>query len=274
MFANPTAFGPMDIGPGWVPGNSPEDLYVVDELAEVVKKVPVQAPYDASRRIGQVWASIPFKARSMDIETMPTGDAVVLVERLAAASLSGRLSVDDAFLLVDDEVKFTFTVENIGQTVVLGVAPLPHSIVGDGQLALLSSGVTNTVDLNPGQSISYTSVYLAVSNGDVRVRAIAQGTDAGGTTVSSLPAPADGLPIKIANILEIIAVLAEPNEEIRPGEDVTVRVIIKNNSPLEIENVTPTLTLLTNQFISGLLAEGSLVPVQPVTPAVKTMAPV
>ena len=270
QFANPVRAGPMDMGPGWNPANSPEDLYQVDELAEVVKKVPVQAPYDAIRRVGQPWAQIPYNALGVDLETWTDGNAALLVQRLASPSLDGRLQSDENFLILDDQITFTFEVSNPSQAVVFDVHAVSLLIDGDGLLALVTNSGPSSIDLNPGESLVYTSVYVAVSSGVVRVKGVAEGTDGGGTTVSSFPDPKDGIQVVIEDPIEILRV--EPEEAtIHPGDVFTMKMIVVNNAPEQLTTVTPDLQ--TYQLATNILGQGTAQVVQAISPTGITLQP-
>jgi hypothetical protein len=93
MFANPVFGGPIAIGAPATPSVSAEDLYVVDTIANQVKRVPVQAPYDAYRRVGQPYAAYPFDQQVIDIEVGATGKVVLLAA--SAGVLAGtELNID------------------------------------------------------------------------------------------------------------------------------------------------------------------------------------
>ena len=73
MFANPTLSGPMVIKFDQDPVQ--EDLYIVDDLAQEIKWVPVNQTYE--RRVGQPFAVIPQDSqsvgRAIDMEFDPEG---------------------------------------------------------------------------------------------------------------------------------------------------------------------------------------------------------
>jgi len=78
MFANPVFGGPIAVGAPATPSVSAEDLYVVDTIANQVKRVPVQAAFDPYRRVGQPYAAYPFDQQVIDIEVGVTGKVVLL----------------------------------------------------------------------------------------------------------------------------------------------------------------------------------------------------
>ena len=85
--ANPASASAMTMGPGSAPAVSAEDLFLVDDLAQIVKRVPVRAAFDPTRRIGQPWATLPFPARAVDFEfhtpaegSTDRADGVLLVD--------------------------------------------------------------------------------------------------------------------------------------------------------------------------------------------------
>jgi sugar lactone lactonase YvrE len=63
MFAQPTLSGPMVIKPD--PDPAQEDLYVVDNLSQEIKRVPVNQSWDPYRRVGQLYAVIPPDPQSV-----------------------------------------------------------------------------------------------------------------------------------------------------------------------------------------------------------------
>lgn len=91
MFANPVFGGPIAMGAPATPAISAEDLYVVDTIANQVKRVPVQAAYDAYRRVGQPYAAYPFDQQVIDIEVGATGKVVLLA---ASAGLLAGTELD------------------------------------------------------------------------------------------------------------------------------------------------------------------------------------
>jgi sugar lactone lactonase YvrE len=78
MFANPTLSGPMVIK--FDPDPVLEDLYIVDNLAQEIKRVPVNQTYE--RKVGQYYAVIPpdpqSVGRAIDMEFDPDGNLYLL----------------------------------------------------------------------------------------------------------------------------------------------------------------------------------------------------
>lgn len=77
-FANPVQAGPMAIGPA-ASGGSAQDLYVVDEMVNQVKRVPVSATYDPFRRVGQPFATIPLSGTPVDLDVQDDRNAYLLL---------------------------------------------------------------------------------------------------------------------------------------------------------------------------------------------------
>ncbi len=78
LFANPTSAGPMTMGPGASPA-SHEDVYVLDNLSQSVKRVPVNASFDPFDRIGQPFAELPVAGDTLDLQFDATGDLYLLM---------------------------------------------------------------------------------------------------------------------------------------------------------------------------------------------------
>ena len=79
FFANPVAGGAIAMGPGATPGVSPQDLYVVDMLPGQIKRIPVQAPFDAFRRVGQPFAQLPVSGKVLDLQIDDDSNAYLLI---------------------------------------------------------------------------------------------------------------------------------------------------------------------------------------------------
>jgi predicted outer membrane repeat protein len=116
MFANPVFGGPIAMGAPATPAISAEDLYVVDTIANQVKRVPVQAAYDAYRRVGQPYAAYPFDQQVIDIEVGHTGKVVLL------AASAGVLAGTDLNIDVESSAGgFVNEEEEVGQGGLLSV---------------------------------------------------------------------------------------------------------------------------------------------------------
>ena len=185
MYAKPTAAGPMAIGPGTMPEVSEEDLYVVDELAGMVKRIMVNAPFDPYRRVGQPFANIPVAGTNIDLEVDKSGNVYLLKERIAATVLNLDMTIDKTYLGINETFKVTLTVTNPGSAPVQGVYILPLTIEGEGKVRLVKLPANLTVDLGPGETATFTYEYLAESPGYLKFAAQVQGVDATGETISS-----------------------------------------------------------------------------------------
>jgi len=185
MYAKPTAAGPMAIGPGTMAEVSEEDLYVVDELEGMVKRIMVNAPFDPYRRVGQPFANIPVAGTNVDLEVDKSGNVYLLKERIAATVLNLDMTIDKTYLGINETFKVTLTVTNPGSTPVQGVYILPLTIEGEGKVRLVKLPANLTVDLGPGETATFTYEYLAESSGYLKFAAQVQGVDASGETISS-----------------------------------------------------------------------------------------
>lgn len=96
QFARPVLGGPMTVAPGTeVPSQSPEDLYVFDQLTNRILRVPVQATnWDPYRRNGKPYADIPsdLTGRALDIEPGPNGELHLLYATFGQPTLQSSLT--------------------------------------------------------------------------------------------------------------------------------------------------------------------------------------
>lgn len=82
QFANPVSGGPMDMGPSAIPGivSVPEDLYLVDHIAEQVKRAPVYAGFDPYRIVAQPYADFFVSGQARDLKVDDNGNAFLLID--------------------------------------------------------------------------------------------------------------------------------------------------------------------------------------------------
>ncbi len=257
MNANPTASGPMAMGPGWIPGNSAEDLYVVDELPNVVKKVPVQATYDASRRIGQPWANIPVTGVNSDLEVDEPGNAHLLVRDITQPLLTVNLWLSDSFVSPSAVVTARIQVANAGPFTVSNVDVLPLQITGEGSVSAVSVMEPVGVSLLPGQQEDFTIAYRADQPGLVYFQAAAQGVDGNGTTVGSQLGPVPPRPLEIGSPLRIVSLEALPRR-VGPGGAIEATMRVFNRGNATFTSVTSEVFATTALFQAGPTGSVSL----------------
>jgi hypothetical protein len=242
-FAHPSEIGPMDMGPGWTPNYSPQDLYVVDQLAGMVKKAPVQAhQVEGRRRVGQPWAAVPYQARVVDLETHHSGDAHALIERFPGLVLTATLAVDNNRLAPEEFIHITCKVRNASTSETatqVRVRPLLQE--GEGSLAehtlLTPSGVT----LGPGEEATFTQRLRGVLPGRVLLRAVAEGQDSQGVLVGSAPEPPAGLAVFVESPLELHSFTALPRR-VAPGGEIEVAFTLHNGGRGPVTGITFDLT--------------------------------
>ena len=185
MFARPTSGGPMAIAPGSLPQVSAEDLFVVDELEGMVKRVMVNAAFDPFRRVGQPFANIPIAGKNLDLEVDKTGNAYLLKERIVSTVLTLEMQVSKSYLSTGETFTVTMTVGNPSSWPATGVYPLPLLIEGIGTVRLIKMPESPIVDLAAGETKTFVFEYLAETSGSVRFAGQIQGIDTGGVTISS-----------------------------------------------------------------------------------------
>ena len=97
MFAHPCDAGPMVIFPGNV--LEEEELYIVENLNQEVLRVPVNATYDPTRRVGQPFAAIPAGGwgRAIDAEFSHDKDYYLLDGWRVIKHTAGEWKVDAYF---------------------------------------------------------------------------------------------------------------------------------------------------------------------------------
>ena len=270
-FSHPSEIGPMDIGPGWNPGYSPQDLYVADQLAGVIKKVPVQANgVEGRRRVGQPWAGVPYQARVVDLETQANGDAHAVIERFPGLVLIGKLSVVPRRLAPEELSEVTFTVTNPSPNgTVRAVRMLPLLQEGDGTLVEHTSISPVSVDLGPGQSTNYTLQVRGVLPGRVLLRAVASGRDADDVTISTVTEPLEGLPVFVESPLEINEMTALPRR-VAPGGMIDVSFEVFNGGRGDITGIS--LDLKDEPLVISEVSTGSVSLVTAAAPTGFTLA--
>jgi hypothetical protein len=241
MFANPVAAGPMDMGPGETM-NSPEDVYVVDELARWVKRIPVQATWDPFRRVGQPWGGIPYQSVSADLEVQDNGTGHLLLQRIASAGLTAHVMCDRFYVPPGSTVTVTVAIQNPSMAPVTVVKPTEPAIDGEGQVFLVSGANPTPVTLMPGGAAQFVYVYQGAKPGVVRFITTAQGLDSGGHTVTSPEVRSAevevGSPLKITNFGATVPRTA-------PGSTVDVVMIVQNRGDATINSVTSTTAAVT-----------------------------
>jgi hypothetical protein len=240
MFAQPTSSGPMAIGPGAMPGVSAEDLYVVDELEGMVKRVMVNATFDPFRRVGQPFANIPIAGKNVDLELDNDGNVYLLKERIASTILSVEMIMDKTSLNINETCTVTLKVTNPGSALVKGVHVLPLVIEGLGSVYLTQLPESTTVDLGPGGTATFVFKYTAATSGSVRFAAQVEGADSGGYTISS-PVVRSKAAVEIVQPKPLVVTITLP-EKSKP--------VIKINEVLKVE-----LTLTASAFLSRDLEE-------------------
>jgi hypothetical protein len=263
--ANPASASAMTMGPGSAPAVSVEDLFVVDDLAQMVKRVPVRASFDPTRRIGQAWASLPFPARAVDFEfhTPAAGsddraDGVLLVDGLPAAGLSAELDVE-SFVALGDSVTASIRIGNPGSQAVKGVRPI-LSLTGDGELRQVTAPAA-PIELAAGATQSYAVVLSGAGSGDVTVRVLGQGADASNVTVSSPPVE------RAVNVRPPLAVSITVPKEAAPGLPFEVVVEARNRSTTaRLIDVTPAIATF-DATVGGLDPKGEVALVSGPQPA-------
>ena len=268
MNANPAASGPMAMGPGWIPSNSAEDLYVVDELPNVVKKVPVQARYDAGRRIGQPWAEIPVKAVNSDLEVDEKGDAHLLVRDITQPLLTVNLWLSDSFVSPSAVVTARIQVANAGPFTVSNIEVLPLFITGEGAVSAVSVMEPSGISLLPSQQGTFSIVYRANQPGMVYFQAAAQGVDGNGTTIGSQSGPVPPRPLEIGSPLRVVSLEALPRQ-VAPGGTIEATMRVLNRGNASFTAVTSLVFDTFALFQSG--PTGSVSVLSGPTPAAQTI---
>jgi hypothetical protein len=272
QFAHPVSIGPSAMAPGSQPTVSAEDLFAVDDLAQQVKRVPVQAAFDATRRIGQPWATLPFPARSVDLEFVEpregsgvAGDGYLLVDSIPASLLTVQLVTADSVVAIGDPFRATVTIGNPGQQTVTSVRPL-LTFEGAGQFREVSAPPSPIV-LEGGRSQSFDIELRADEGGGVVIKAQGQGTDPGGVTISS---PLVQQPVEI---LPPLAVSLQTPPRAAPGEDFTVILEARNRSTTTgLLSVTPVVSAV-DAVLSPGEAKGEVAQQSGPTPATFDLAP-
>ena len=271
QFAHPASASAMTMGPGSLPAVSVEDLFLVDDLAQVVKRVPVRAAFDPLRRIGQPWATLPFAARSVDFEFHTPGegsddrpDGVLLVDSLPSAGLSVTLDVAD-FVALGDSVTARVRIGNPGQQAVNGVRPI-LSFTGEGELRQVTAPPA-PVALPGGGGQDYEFELNAAGSGVVTMRVLGQGADAGGVTVSSPPVE------RKIDVRPPLAIEISAPRQAAPGALFEVLVNARNRSnSVRLVDVTPAMAMF-DPTIGGLDVLGEAVLVTGPLPATLALDP-
>lgn len=100
MFAHPCDAGPMVMSPA--PSHAEEELYIVENMNQEVLRVPVNATYDANRRVGQPFAIIPPGGwgRAIDAE-FSHEDIYYLLDGWRVIKYVGGAWVIDAYFTQD-----------------------------------------------------------------------------------------------------------------------------------------------------------------------------
>ncbi|MEM4721867.1 MAG: hypothetical protein QXT73_07410 [Candidatus Methanomethylicaceae archaeon] len=222
-----------------MPEVSEEDLYVVDELEGMVKRVMVNASFDPYRRVGQPFANIPIVGPNADLEVDETGNVYLLKERIPATVLNLSMNVSKTSLELNETFTVTLTVTNPGSETATGVHILPMVLEGLGSVRLVKLPVNPTVDLAPGETATFTFEYLAATTGTVKFAAQVNGTDSGGYTISSPVVRSDAaIEIVRPKPLEVFIQYPEKSKPVIGLQEVlkvelTVQASVFNDGPIE-----------------------------------------
>jgi len=217
-----------------------------------VKQVPVQAySWSPDRRVGQLFAKMPFAATGRDMEVRTNGTVELLVQAVPSVRLDACVITRNA-VAIDADFPVTVTVDNPTANIITDVRLASLEATGEGGVTVVTLPSQNPITLNAFQSITYTGVFHSVSSGDVVFHARATGniTPAGGTPETISSAVADSDPLEIGTTIEIINVKCAPRR-VNPGEEFTIRAWVHTLD----ENAANNVTLATD--FSDLFLEGA-----------------
>lgn len=259
MSANPAVAGPLAMGPG-VPESikdSPEALYVLDELAQEVKKVPVQAMlWPPERRVGKRFAVMPFAATGQDMEVPASGSAELLVQGVPSMRLETFIEVPSE-LAINTEFDLLVTVRNPSSVSITNLQLVLLEHEGKGDVVELSQPDPSTGFLGPYSEMSFRARYQTVASGEVLFRARTTGNveGAGGSaTISSALAESD--PLTVGSTIEIVDAFVDESRA-NVGDLLTVSVVVKDSGGGGVEDLTLT-SVVNHQFIEEPFGEAVL----------------